>query len=101
MAPVDDTDHALLHQHVVVTKQRVNRLLVDVAALVAVHHNLGRAGTASQHEGHLVVVTGLENHVKDGLVEFVLDQEVCVEKPLEYLKDRMTQCYCLTSTTWW
>merc|ERR1719336_1904669 len=69
---VDDGLHAMLDQHVVVAQQRVDRLLVHVAALVPVHQDL-------------VVVASLQHHVEDRLVELVLDQEVCVKEPLEHI----------------
>ena len=37
---VDDGLHAMLDQHVVVAQQRVDRLLVHVAALVPVYQDL-------------------------------------------------------------
>ena len=37
---IDDGLHAVLDQHVVVAQQRVDRLLVHVAALVPMHQDL-------------------------------------------------------------
>ena len=35
---------------------------------------------------NLVVVSSFQDHVKDCLIEFVLDKEVCVKESLEHLK---------------
>ena len=61
--PINDASHLSLHRQVVVREQGSNGLDVGGGALVTI-------------DDQLVVVAGLEDHVKDGLVELVLHQEV-------------------------
>jgi hypothetical protein len=61
--PINDASHLSLHRQVVVREEGANGLDVGGGALVPI-------------DDQLVVVAGLEDHVKDGLVELVLHQEV-------------------------
>ena len=104
---VDDGLHAMLDQHVVVAEQGVDGLLVHVPALVAVHQDLSKTLKSIKNIANLVVVSGFQHHVKNCLVEFVLDEKVCVKESLEDLKQekvkegREPERFKFTSTTWW
>ena len=73
---VDDRLHGGLDVGAVVPQQDVDGLLVVPSGGFSVNNNL-------------VVVTSLENHVKDGLTELVLDQEVCVAESFEHFHHQM------------
>ena len=88
---VDDRLHAVLHQHVVVAEQGVDGLLVHVPALIPVHQDLTMRVKSTKMDDvirNLVVVSSLQHHVKNCLVEFVLDEEVCVKESFEHLKKK-------------
>ena len=50
-------------------------------------------------EENLVVVSCFQNHVKNCLVEFVLDQKVCVKESLEHLQRDMIETTSLKYTS--
>ena len=88
---VDDRLHAVLHQHVVVAEQGVDGLLVHMPALIPVHQDLTMRVKSTKMDDvirNLVVVSGLQHHVKNCLVEFVLYEEVCVKESFEHLKKK-------------
>ncbi len=69
---IHDALHVGQNDTVVVAKQNLQSFYVDVPGLVSVYCDL-------------VVVSCLEDHVEDGLLELVLDQEVGAAVLLEQL----------------
>ena len=73
---VDDRLHGSLDVGAVVSQQDVDGLFIVPSRSFSVNHNL-------------VVVSSLEDHMKDGLTELVLNQEVRVIESFEHFHNQM------------